>query len=546
MFLLERSNLLDTRIKLIPEKTAIPSERPLTSRPRLLALLENGLAHRSATILSGRAGNGKTALAVTFALICGRPVAWYKVDASDFDLRVFLRYLGASVAQQRPGFAEETGIPAAVEVNGEAAAEWLVHELLKVDSGPLMIVLEDLHLICESEWLVPFLCRLLPLLPRNVHALITSRTMPPIPLWRMRSKQTLEVIDEATLAFTRDEAAELFEACGLTREQASTALDLSHGRAIALITSVRELGETARAQTRRRSQRTPAKDPQRGKAEVSQLSARFPEARRRTIELENAVAQLRKTEAELTRLLARERTARADAEEANRQKDQFLSTVSHDLRTPLTAILGWSRLARASDFEAKTVERAFEVIERNALSQARLIDDLMDLSRIMRGNLSIDREPVSVPKIIESALESVRSAAEGKGIELSTTLGSQPCVVYGDAVRLQQIFWNLLSNAIKFTPTGGRILVEVEKRPGQVDVSMKDTGVGIDPEFLPYVFDRFRQGNGNGAGRHGGLGLGLAIVRHLVQLHHGTIRVESKGTDQGCRFLITLSLAPVG
>ena len=245
MFLLEQSGPVEPRMKLIPEKTAIPSQFPRIVRPRLIALLERSMESCSATIVSGRAGTGKSALAISFALACGRPVAWYKADASDLDLRVFLRYLVSSIAQQKPGFGDPTQVSlVGREPDPMAFADLLVHKLLEYDGSPLVIVLEDLHLLCESDWLVPFLCRLLPLLPRSVHMLITSRTMPPAPLWRMRSKQTLEVIDEATLAFTRQEAVELFETYGLSREQACVARDHSKGRAGALALCAITLSES--------------------------------------------------------------------------------------------------------------------------------------------------------------------------------------------------------------------------------------------------------------------------------------------------------------
>src|ERR1700682_1311397 len=218
---------------LIPEKISVPSRPPLVARPRLLAMLGSSLQSCSSTVVSGRAGTGKTALAIDFAQTCGRPVAWYKVDASDLELRGFLHYLVSSIAQQRPGFGERT----LADLGGLKADDWtataesFVYELLEYAGGPLLIVLEDLHLVCEGEWLVPFLCRLLSLLPRKVHILITSRTMPPAPLWRMRSKQTLKVIDEAMLAFTWPEAFALFETYGLSAELARAAYDRSRGRA---------------------------------------------------------------------------------------------------------------------------------------------------------------------------------------------------------------------------------------------------------------------------------------------------------------------------
>lgn len=253
MFLIERTAPAKTTMLLIPEKIAVPSQPPRLSRLRLLTMLETSLESCASTVVSGRAGTGKTALAINFARTCGRPVAWYKVDASDIELAVFLRYLVSSIALQWPGFGERTlATLADPSANYRAApADSFVYDLLDYHRSQLLIVLEDLHLVCEGEWLVPFMCRLLPLLPRKVHILITSRTMPPAPLWRMRSKQTLEVIDEATLAFTRPEAFELFATYGLSGELARAAYDRSRGRAsslaayaIALSTSeMKEAGE---------------------------------------------------------------------------------------------------------------------------------------------------------------------------------------------------------------------------------------------------------------------------------------------------------------
>lgn len=240
MFLIEQAPA-ETKMLLIAEKIAVPSQLPRITRPRLLALLESSLESCASTVISGRAGTGKTALAINFARTCGRPVAWYKVDASDIELCVFLRYLVSSIAQQQPGFGERT-LAALASPRADypaAPADSLVYDLLEYhcdyQCDQLLIVFEDLHRICEGEWLVPFLCRLLPLLPRKVHILITSRTMPPAPLWRMRSKQSLEVIDEAMLAFTRPEALELFETYGLSGELARAAYDRCRGRASSLV-----------------------------------------------------------------------------------------------------------------------------------------------------------------------------------------------------------------------------------------------------------------------------------------------------------------------
>jgi LuxR family maltose regulon positive regulatory protein len=224
-------------MELILEKTTIPSQIPRLARPRLLAMLRSSLESCTSTVISGRAGAGKTALATDFARICGRSVAWYKVDATDLELRVFFAYLVASIRQQRPAFNEQNIMSLVGTAKSDhilLLAETFVYELLEGEGNPLLIVIEDLHQVCDAEWLVPFLRRFLPLLPRDVHVLITSRTLPSAPLWRMRSKQTLEVIDEATLAFTREEAVELFETYGLSGEHARVAFDRTHGRAAAL------------------------------------------------------------------------------------------------------------------------------------------------------------------------------------------------------------------------------------------------------------------------------------------------------------------------
>lgn len=227
------------RPDLILEKITVPSPLSVIARPRLNSLLARSLQSCNATILSGRAGTGKTALAIDFAENSGRAVAWYKVDAPEGELALFLEYLIASVRTQRPAFGYTQAPAPTVEVLDSefiaALAEWFVHEFESTGGEPLLVVIEDLHLVCDSDWLVPFFRRLLPLLPSDVHMLITSRTMPPAPLWRMRSKQTLSVIDEDLLAFTQAEAVSLFEALGLTAEQAIVGLDhSSHGRAASL------------------------------------------------------------------------------------------------------------------------------------------------------------------------------------------------------------------------------------------------------------------------------------------------------------------------
>ena len=253
MFLIDSSHDFSmTRLEIITDKIAVPTRMPRVSRPRLLSTLKQSMASGTVTIVSGRAGTGKTALARDFSRQCGRPVAWYKIDAPDADAQVFLNYLIGSLQQCRPGFGRTLLMH--LLANGQIdfmdkLADAFVYELADGENrGPLLIVLEDLHLVSDSAWLVPFFSRLLPLLPSDVHVLITSRSLPPAPLWRMRSKQSLVVMDEAALAFTLHEAIALFESYGLTREQASITLDHTHGRAAALDESARFLqrpkGET--------------------------------------------------------------------------------------------------------------------------------------------------------------------------------------------------------------------------------------------------------------------------------------------------------------
>ena len=239
MFLIDSSHdLAMGRLKLITDKIATPARMPRVSRSRLLSTLERSMAAGTSTIISGRAGTGKTSLASDFAQKCGRPVAWYKIDAPDADPLVFFSYLISSIQECRPRFGKKLLMPLLAVGELELVdrlAEAFVYELAEGETaGPLLIVIEDLHLVSDADWLVPFFSRLLPLLPSEVHVLITSRSLPPAPLWRMRSKQSLVVIDEATLAFTRHEAIALFESYGLSQEQASIALDHTHGRAGAL------------------------------------------------------------------------------------------------------------------------------------------------------------------------------------------------------------------------------------------------------------------------------------------------------------------------
>lgn len=243
---------------------------------------------------------------------------------------------------------------------------------------------------------------------------------------------------------------------------------------------------------------------------------------------------------ERKQLLAREQAARAVAEAANRAKDDFLAMVSHDLRNPLTAILMYAQLLQARKLNDAAVARALATIESNAKLQAQLIEDLLDIARITSGKLRLSIHPIDLMCVIQTAIETVRLAAQAKEIQIETVLDYSSGRVSGDATRLQQVVWNLLSNAIKFTPKGGRIKVQLEQIDARVRVVVSDTGQGISAELLPYVFERFRQANN---GRYGGLGLGLAIARHLLELHGGTIQAESPGEGQGATFTIELPVA---
>ncbi len=248
-------------------------------------------------------------------------------------------------------------------------------------------------------------------------------------------------------------------------------------------------------------------------------------------------------EARRQQLLASEQDARRAAEDANRLKDEFLSTVSHELRTPLNAINGWALMLRAGRLDAAQSARALETIVRNAKSQNQLIDDLLDVSRIITGKMRLDAAPLKLGSVIEAAVETVRPAAEAKGVHLSARLDPAAETVSGDAERLQQVVWNLLSNAVKFAPQGGRVEVMLERADSHVEIVVADNGQGIKPEFLPYVFERFRQEDGGTNRQRGGLGLGLAIVRHIVELHGGTVRAASKGLGKGATFTVALPIA---
>ena len=254
------------------------------------------------------------------------------------------------------------------------------------------------------------------------------------------------------------------------------------------------------------------------------------------------VSQQAASKAKVELALSNEKQAREDAESANRLKDEFLATVSHELRTPLNAILGWTELLQIGGLNGEESSRGLKTIERNARIQSQLIEDLLDVSRIITGKLQLNVTRVDVTAAVEAAVEGVRSAAENKAIRLHSVVDPQAGPVAGDPMRLQQILWNLLSNAIKFTPRGGRVDVLLKCVSSHVEMVVSDSGVGIRPEVLPFVFDRFRQADSSPSKVYAGLGLGLAIVRHLVELHGGTVRVESAGEGQGATFTVSLPL----
>ncbi len=243
-------------------------------------------------------------------------------------------------------------------------------------------------------------------------------------------------------------------------------------------------------------------------------------------------------------LLAAERAARSEAERAARMKDEFVATLSHELRTPLSAIVGWAAVLRRGVKSPEQMRQAIDTIDRNARLQAQMIDELLDMSRILSGKLRLDVQPLDMVRVIEDAIDTVRPALEAKALRLSTVFGSAG-VIQGDPARLQQVVWNLLTNAIKFTPKGGRITVTYRKVGSHVELAVSDTGQGIPPEFLPHVFDRFRQFDASTTRSKGGLGLGLAIVRHLTEMHGGHVHAYSEGEGRGATFTITLPLTAI-
>lgn len=265
-------------------------------------------------------------------------------------------------------------------------------------------------------------------------------------------------------------------------------------------------------------------------------------AKQHVQELSRYIGELQRSEESRGQLLLRAERARAEAEAANRIKDEFLATLSHELRTPLTSLLGWSSVLREAKRDEKVLNQGLEAIDRNAKVQAQLIDDLLDVSRIVSGKLNLDVRPLDVCSVTRAAINVVRPAADAKNITLDYSAESGVGAISADSARLQQIIWNLLSNAVKFTPRGGKITIRISQEGSHAKVTVKDTGQGIEAEFLPRVFDRFRQADSSTTRAFGGLGLGLAIVRHLVELHGGTVSAESEGVGKGATFSATFPL----
>jgi signal transduction histidine kinase/ActR/RegA family two-component response regulator len=305
----------------------------------------------------------------------------------------------------------------------------------------------------------------------------------------------------------------------------------------AISAPILELAENARAVSGRGDFSVRAVP--RGKDEVGILVATFNEMvdglQRRDADLRAAQAQLERRVEERTQLLR-------EAEDANRLKDQFLATLSHELRTPLNAIVGWTALLKQGNLDEATSAKAIGIVDRNARAQTKLIEDVLDVSRIVSGKLHLNARAVDMGAVVRAAAESVAHAASAKRIRVGLHVDAAAGRVSGDPDRLQQVVWNLISNAIKFTPAGGTVTVSVERADSHVAVVVSDNGSGIDPEFLPHVFERFRQADASSTRAHGGLGLGLAIVRHLVELHGGTVKAESGGLGRGTTFTVALPI----
>ena len=278
---------------------------------------------------------------------------------------------------------------------------------------------------------------------------------------------------------------------------------------------------------------------------ASKVARDITERKKAEAALKKAAEDAEAANRERVQLLDSERAARSQAERASRMKDEFLATLSHELRTPLNAVLGWAQILRTGKLTVEELKQGLDTIERNARAQAQIIEDLLDMSRIISGKVRLAVERIDLPAVLNESIDTVRATAEAKGIRLQSVLDPRAGPISGDPDRLQQVFWNLLNNAIKFTPKGGQVQVLLERVDSHIEVSVSDTGEGIAPEFLPYVFDRFQQGDASTTRRHGGLGLGLAIVKQLVELHGGNVRVQSDGIGKGTTFTVHLPIIAV-
>ncbi|HKR14087.1 MAG TPA: ATP-binding protein [Pyrinomonadaceae bacterium] len=278
---------------------------------------------------------------------------------------------------------------------------------------------------------------------------------------------------------------------------------------------------------------------------ASKIARDVTDQRRARKALDEAYDEANRARAEAEEAAAEKERLYKQAEESSRLKEEFLATISHELRTPLSAVLGWTRMLRLGQLSEEDKAKALDTIERNARAQAQLIDDLLDVSRIVTGKLRMDVRPADPNSFIDAAVEAVRPAAEAKGVRVQKVIDTGAVSIPGDPVRLQQVVWNLLSNAIKFTPRGGRVQIRSERVNSHLEIVVSDTGQGIAPDFLPHVFDRFRQADQKTSRQHGGMGLGLAIVRHLVELHGGTVWAASDGAGQGATFTVMLPISPI-
>jgi PAS domain S-box-containing protein len=290
---------------------------------------------------------------------------------------------------------------------------------------------------------------------------------------------------------------------------------------------------------------SPIKDSSGNVVGVSKIARDVTERKATEEALREAKEASESANRERQHLLESEQIARSEAEKANRMKDEFLATLSHELRTPLNAVLGWANILRSGRLPFEEMDRGLETIERNARMQAQIIEDLLDMSRIISGKVRLDVQWVDLSNVLHESIDTVQTAAEAKGIHLQSVIDPFVGPISGDPNRLQQVFWNLLNNAIKFTPKDGRVRVVMERADSYVEIRIVDTGEGISPEFLPYVFNRFQQADASTTRRQGGLGLGLAIVRQLVELHGGSVHVKSAGLGQGATFTVKLPVTAI-